>query len=1243
MGKVRVLYIGDTESSRRAAAADLRAKGLRVSLAASGATGLRLFGRRTFDVVLCDLDQADEGGLAVLENIRKQDPEIPFILLTPRGTPSHARKAVRKGADHLILKPADTRRIMIAIEQVLEMAKLQKQRLAANASLQMAAENAPDVIYSLNARGEFISLSPSSEFALGYKPEEFIGKSVFKIIHPDDRDNLRESFLRSVRGIGPKVKTLEFRMISKAGEVKNFEVSRRVIFESGRFIRSDGIARDVTNRVSLEHKLQEYSQALIDKNLEMLETQQKLKQKNAEMENLLDELSRNAGELQAIIDANPGVILLVDHAGIIKASNRGVYDYFGLSPDKSINMRFDEFIASIQGSIEDLEKFRLQLSNCKNNPSCGPRIDISDFYQGGFRVRSHKQGILCLTCCQVQDKKGGRIGHLWIFTDITYVKRADEQVHAIVKSSPIPTIITRLKSGEILYANEELAALVGLAPKELIGRKSPDFYFRQEDRKTVVESLERDGYLRNFETRIKKVDGTVVWMIFSLIITELRGEKVILGWLYDISERKQAEEALARERNFVSAILDTAGALVVVLDTQGRIVRFNRACEMVTGYAFDEVKGRRFWDIFLIPEEVGRIKGVFDELKAGTFPNQAENFWMTKDGGRRLIAWSNSALIDDSGSVEYIIGTGIDITEQRKAEETIIQRLRYEEGLAACSRTLLSDDAGKDVLSDALLQLLTASDTSRVYIFENFEDPEDGLCLRLTHEVCAPGISGNLDDPVLQHGAYKKGFMRWKKMLSQGLAIQGLIDSFPKSERIILEPQDILSILVLPLWVGGRWFGFIGFDDVKTRREWKEDDIRLLQTAAEMVGTYVGRKKIDLALRESEERFRNYVEKANDIIYALKPDGTFSYVSPNWKEILGHDVSEVEGKSFVPFIHPDDLAACKEFFENVIIHGKKQSGIEYRVMHKNGKWRWHTSSASPLKDDQGKVLSYIGVAHDITKMKEIMQDLEKTNKNLKDTQAQLVQSEKMAALGSLVAGIAHEINTPIGAVSSMYDTLARTLENLMRVLESKLPSEHAQLPELQAAFRVIKDSNLVIKSGTERVTTIVRRLKSFARLDEAELKKVDIHEGLEDSLTLVHHEIKHDITVVREFGKIPPISCYPGRLNQVFLNLLINSRHAIKGKGTIRLKTYARDSKVYIEIKDDGVGIPKEHLAKIFDPGFTTKSRGVGTGLGLSICYQIVQDHRGEISVASEVGKGTTFTIVLPSDLDKILENEMSR
>ena len=157
------------------------------------------------------------------------------------------------------------------------------------------------------------------------------------------------------------------------------------------------------------------------------------------------------------------------------------------------------------------------------------------------------------------------------------------------------------------------------------------------------------------------------------------------------------------------------------------------------------------------------------------------------------------------------------------------------------------------------------------------------------------------------------------------------------------------------------------------------------------------------------------------------------------------------------------------------------------------------------------------------------------------------------------------------------------------------------------------------------------------------MQTVDIHEGLEDTLALLNHQIKNRIEVIKNYGQLQKISCYPGKLNQVFLNLLNNAHQAIAGKGTISITTSGDEAKVYIEIADSGSGIPKENLSQIFDPGFTTKGVGVGTGLGLSICYQIISEHKGEIKVESREGQGTTFTIVLPRNLDKIVGKQPER
>lgn len=264
---------------------------------------------------------------------------------------------------------------------------------------------------------------------------------------------------------------------------------------------------------------------------------------------------------------------------------------------------------------------------------------------------------------------------------------------------------------------------------------------------------------------------------------------------------------------------------------------------------------------------------------------------------------------------------------------------------------------------------------------------------------------------------------------------------------------------------------------------------------------------------------------------------------------------------------------------------------------------------------------------------EVMDQLEAANRELHEAQTQLVQSEKMASLGQLVAGIAHEINTPIGAIHSIHDSLSRATQKMKVILQEEAPELMANNRKLMATLKVLDDATMVIESGSTRVARIVQRLKTFARLDEADLQMADMKEGLQDTLVLLHHELKHDITVHTEYGEIPPISCYPGQLNQVFLNLLVNARQAIQGKGEIFVRTEVVDGAVHISIRDTGMGIPEDNLRKIFDPGFTTKGVKVGTGLGLSICYRIIQDHHGELRVHSEVGVGTTFTIVLPVDL----------
>jgi signal transduction histidine kinase len=263
------------------------------------------------------------------------------------------------------------------------------------------------------------------------------------------------------------------------------------------------------------------------------------------------------------------------------------------------------------------------------------------------------------------------------------------------------------------------------------------------------------------------------------------------------------------------------------------------------------------------------------------------------------------------------------------------------------------------------------------------------------------------------------------------------------------------------------------------------------------------------------------------------------------------------------------------------------------------------------------------------KREAVLAELQAAHEDLKRTQAKLVQSEKMASLGQLVAGVAHEINTPVGAIHSVRDSLAKAVEKMKAELSKQQP-ELLEEPAVKRSLTVLNDGLRVIETGSSRVTSIVKRLKTFARLDEAELQLADLHAGIEDTLVLIQHELKKGIEVERDFGEIPKISCYPGALNQVFLNLLVNAAQAIADKGKITIQTRAEGSHVVLRFTDTGSGIAPEIVKRIFDPGFTTKGVGVGTGLGLSICYRIVSEHHGEISVESEAGRGSTFTVRLP-------------
>jgi PAS domain S-box-containing protein len=396
------------------------------------------------------------------------------------------------------------------------------------------------------------------------------------------------------------------------------------------------------------------------------------------------------------------------------------------------------------------------------------------------------------------------------------------------------------------------------------------------------------------------------------------------------------------------------------------------------------------------------------------------------------------------------------------------------------------------------------------------------------------------------------------------------------------------------------------------------------------------------ALLESELRYRELFNLANDAIFAIAADtGRILDANLQAEKITGYTLDELTSMD-VSELHPKESQdEVGEFERNVAIVGPGCGFTgDLPFMTRQGQ-RIVMSVSCSIMELEGRKLVH-RICRDVTELRqmeaelkrytrELEQKFEEKKKLLLESQAQLVQAEKMAALGSLVAGIAHEINTPLASINSNNDIFSLTFQRVQEIVRRHVPAESLEPGgDLRDVLSKIDDAIRTNRMACERIVKIVRSLRNFARLDEAERKKVDIHEGIESTLTLVAHELKRRITVIKEFGAVREIECYPNQLNQVFMNILVNASQAIEGVGEIRIRTWEEENTVRISISDSGKGIAPEILPKIFDPGFTTKKAGLGTGLGLSICYRIIQDHNGRIDVESQVGCGTTFTIVLP-------------
>ncbi|MBD1944872.1 response regulator [Coleofasciculus sp. FACHB-712] len=831
------------------------------------------------------------------------------------------------------------------------------------------------------------------------------------------------------------------------------------------------------------------------------------------------------------------------------------------------------------------------------------------------------------------------------------LRESEERFRLIAETTPVPLLISRVSDSQILYANMACSSTLGLSTQELIGRQAQEFHYDPEARKELLKILAKNGYVRNYEFQAKKVDGTPFWINLSIQPIAFNGEQAMLSGFQDITERKRMEEL---KDEFLA---NTSHELRTPLN--GIIGITESLIDGVTGH----LPEKTIYNLSMVVSSAHRLSNLindildFSKLKHGNLPLKIKPVGMREI--TNVVLTLSQPLIGKKSL--QLINKIAPNTPSVNADEDRVQQILYnlvgnaikftDSGVVEVSASVVEEGQKEDSSDAEYLPYLaiTVADTGIGIppekfgkIFESFEQA-DGSTARIY------GGTG------------------------LGLAITKKLVELHNGEICVESQMGVGSRFTFTLPLSKE----VKVEELKVEERFKFKELKPrlgnLQPAKQQFATQSGDIKILIVDDEpvnvqvlvnylSEQNYSltqafNGIEALAAIAQGLRPD--IILLDVMMPRMTGYEVCKKIREQYSLTELPILMLTAKNQVSD-LVEGFKSGANDYLI--------------KPISKNE--LLARINLHLQLSNLealrqaeareREKAQQLELTLSALQRTQAQLIQAEKMSSIGQLVAGVAHEINNPVNFIYGNLaptNEYARDLLNLIQMYEQFYPNP---VPEIQREMETIEleylkeDFPKILSSmqvGAERIQSIVLSLRNFSRLDEAEMKPVDIHSGIESTLLILQHRLKPQknrlgIEVVKEFARLPKVACYAGQLNQVFMNILSNAIDALEEvcglsfvghdneqstmnheqSPTIWIRTsVVEDDRVAIRIGNNGPSMTEEVQKKIFDPFFTTKPVGAGTGLGLSISYSIVVErHGGQIRCISSPLQGVEFIIEIP-------------